>query len=84
MVPVIRIGIILLCIGLATLLSIKLGPAVVRHYHGDAQSAAKTLTINDSCTEGGACPISERLDKICTAYKTSQFHVDLADFHDYY
>ena len=68
---------------LTTLSTTKHGPAVVGRLHGEAKTAAKTLSTEEICREGGVELILERLDKAYAVDKTNQLDSDLADFLDY-
>lgn len=72
-----------LWVNLTTLPPAKHGPAIIGRLQGEAKTAAKTLSTEEICREGGASLILERLDKAYAIDKTNQLDHDLADFLDY-
>ena len=72
-----------LWVNLTTLPPEKHGPAIIGRLQGEAKTAAKTLSTEEICRDGGADRIIERLDKAYAIDKTNQLDIDLADFLDY-
>eukprot|EP00171_Calliarthron_tuberculosum_P022320 IDg22320t1 len=68
---------------LTTLPAKKQGPALIGRLHGEAKSAAKTLSLEKISSEEGAKAILEHLDLSYSIDETDQLDIDLAAFFDY-
>lgn len=75
---------VLLWSRLTTLPDTKQGPAIIGRLVGEPKKSAKSVNIDDICSEKGVEKILERLDKSYAIDATSQLDVDLANFLDYH